>query len=154
MSFGDSVGEPTSKPSDRTCVSWTEEKGTICRSGLPFYRMRSNALTPSLCFEYCTGLGFDLFGLVLDSECRCGASELNQVIWSRANGSIPSYLKLPLPPPRTCATPMDECPVRVYRFKGHFSSGGSIPAKLLRLSASSPAYIDSIVLGRNVSNNQ
>jgi hypothetical protein len=150
LSFGDNISTP-STPADWTCVNWNGTNGSTCRSGLPFYRMQSNSLTPALCFEYCTGLGFDLFGLVQGSECRCGASKLNQVVWARAQGASRTYLELPLPPQHTCEVSMDKCPVRAYRFTGHFESGGSVPAKLLRTRAVDLPYIDSIMLGRNIS---
>jgi hypothetical protein len=150
LSHGDTINS-LSAAADWTCVNWNGTNGTTCRSGLPFYRMQSNSLTPALCFEYCTGLGFDLFGLIQGTECRCGASKLNQVVWARSQGANRTYLELPLPPQHTCEVAMDKCPVRVYRFTGHFESGGSIPAKLLRTRAVDLPYIDSIMLGRNIS---
>eukprot|EP00913_Durusdinium_trenchii_P028794 g27001.t1 len=51
---------------------------TPCKSGLPFYSMHSNAMSPSLCFGFCTSKGFDIFGLLKNTECRCGFSEINR----------------------------------------------------------------------------
>ena len=43
-----------------------------------FYSMRSNAMSPSLCYDFCTSKGMDIFALVEESECRCGVTAANR----------------------------------------------------------------------------
>ncbi|CAE7552334.1 ASTL, partial [Symbiodinium pilosum] len=64
---------------DDTCIHWNST--SPCRSGLPFYSMRSDSLDTSLCHSFCTAKGLDLSGIVRDKECRCGASRLNRAVW-------------------------------------------------------------------------
>lgn len=149
---GDNTDPPKSVM-DSACVHWNSTNGTRCRSGLPFYRMLSNALTPTLCFEFCTGIGLDLFAIVQSSECRCGASWVNQGIWRRTEGIARPYLELPWPIENSCDVSVRiGCPVRVYRFSGPFESGGSIPVALLKPRAADVAYLDSILTGTDIFN--
>eukprot|EP00435_Cladocopium_sp_Y103_P073183 s7_g42.t1 len=92
-----------------------------------FYRLQMNHdMTPELCFEFCIGAGLDLFGLV-GEECRCGASLLNKDIWRM---EAPRTTGLLLPLAKQLPESEMECPVRVYRWIGPFTSGGSVPEHL------------------------
>ena len=48
------------------CARWNST--SPCRSGLPFYSMRSDALDTSLCYSFCTSKGLDLSGIVGGKE--------------------------------------------------------------------------------------
>ena len=112
---------------------------------LRFFRMRSNELTAPLCFEFCISQGLDLFALVENDECRCGATRLNRAVW----GGIPRP-GLTLPSPLSSCETQDSCPMRVYRWVGPFEGGGSVRARFIKLSAASMAYVDSVVAGRRI----
>ncbi|CAE7030913.1 TUBA [Symbiodinium natans] len=128
---------------DAKCIDHAD--GTPCNGGMPFFRMRSNAMTPALCFEFCIGEGLDLFAVVQGVECRCGASAMNHV-W----GGKKARPGLQLPKMQSDCLEDGNCPMRVYRWKGPFVSGGSVPPHLLESSGSSSAYIASIVAGRHL----
>lgn len=137
-------------PRDPSCLSW---KGPgLCRGGLPFYRMHSDLMTPSECFNFCMNHGLDLFGLVETNssslECRCGATPLNSQVWRNE----PPKLGLCLTD-FSQAAPIDDpsCPVRLFRYSGHFESGG-IPSSLYpAFTVQDLSYVDSIVAGRYIS---
>mmetsp|Transcript_18569 Transcript_18569/g.32514 ORF Transcript_18569/g.32514 Transcript_18569/m.32514 type:complete len:432 (+) Transcript_18569:15-1310(+) len=131
---------------DLACMGWNSS--SPCRSGLPFYRMRSNLLTPNHCFEFCLGLGLDIFGLVQGMECRCGASQLNRAVWGSAGPKV--GLRLPALSESCMSTNTSTCSVRVYRYSGPMISG-AVPATLLEASSEDMPYVDSIVAGRHIS---
>lgn len=96
-SFGDNAV-------DYECMQWrkkmedAESKGEIyasCRSGMPFYRLLSNAMTEDTCVNFCIARGFDLAGIVRATECRCGATPHNTAVWGDSN--LEEYT--PLAPP-------------------------------------------------------
>jgi hypothetical protein len=120
-----------------------EQKEAGCRSGVPFFR-NTTATTVEACSMFCLAKGLDIFGLVSESECRCGASKLNAEVFHEAD-----------PPPHLVFDPtalnafddFDEiCPLQVYRYTGFFDLGG-IPLSLLKPNVATSAYIDSIVAG-------
>ena len=97
------------------------------------------------CFEFCVSQGLDLFALVENDECRCGATRLNAAVWGanpRPGLMLPAALS-------DCMTG-DTCPMRVYRWLGPFESGGSVGARLLKPNAAATAYVDSVVAGRRL----
>eukprot|EP00435_Cladocopium_sp_Y103_P073690 s7_g44.t1 len=146
---GDVTGE-TEEAADFKCRDWTDNSAA-CRSGLPFYRLQMNHdMTPELCFEFCIGAGLDLFGLV-GEECRCGASLLNKDIWRM---EAPRTTGLLLPLAKQLPESEMECPVRVYRWLGPFVSGGSVPEHLQMLHVGNTIYVDSIVTGTDISEEQ
>mmetsp|Transcript_91094 Transcript_91094/g.262655 ORF Transcript_91094/g.262655 Transcript_91094/m.262655 type:complete len:608 (-) Transcript_91094:172-1995(-) len=129
---------------DPTCIGWTADDA--CNGGLPFYRMRSNGMSPDLCFSFCLGKGLDLFGLSSGGDCRCGASALNSAVW---RGKAPRRgLKFPMELLRP-ETAEGACPLRVYRYVGHFQDGG-VPFDMTDATVGDEAYIDSIVAGHAI----
>ena len=130
---------------DYGCMNYS---GAVpCKSGLPFYSMRSNSMTPSLCYEFCTGKGLDIFALVAGVECRCGASAVNQnarahQVDSRHLDFNPSVLSLH-------TDDMGLCPLRVFRYAGHYEEGG-VPYGLTNLLESDAQYLRSIFSGHLV----
>ena len=102
---------------DWSCMNHT---GSPCKSGLPFYSMRSNGMTPALCFEFCIGKGLDIFALVEGVECRCGASAVN----SHDNGLDISHLQFNPAALTLHLNDMTGCPVRAYRYAGHYEGAG------------------------------
>ena len=130
---------------DETCIDHDGQNGP-CRGGMPFFRMRSNAMTPVICFEFCIGEGLDLFALVQGVECRCGATALN-LVWQ---GKKPRPgLQLP-PTMQSSCLEEGECPMRVYRWKGPFVAGGSVQSHLLKISEGDQAHVTSVVLGQRI----
>jgi hypothetical protein len=49
----------------------------------------------------------------------------------------------------TSVYPPDSCPVRAYRYAGHYDSGG-LPYGLVDIGAEDQAYLDSVVTGKTV----
>jgi hypothetical protein len=66
----------------------------LCLSGLPFFQVTSNLMSPTMCFDICVNNGLDIFGIVQMGkdaiECRCGASKANINIWQR--NAAPAHL--------------------------------------------------------------
>jgi len=130
---------------DKTCMTWPKGSG-ICRSGLPFYRMHSDLMSPALCFSFCISKGLDVFGLVDGGECRCGATNVNVDVWRRMDPRDNlAFTATGLTP----ANSNVQCEVRVWRYKGHYEDG-SIPSGLVDLTIEDAGYADSIVTGREI----
>jgi len=127
---------------DWSCMNHT---GSPCKSGLPFYSMRSNAMTGALCFEFCIGKGLDIFGLVEGVECRCGASAVN----SHDNGLDISHLQFNPAALTLHLNDMTGCPVRAYRYAGHYEGGG-VPYGLTQILDTDSNYVRSIKAGRKI----
>ncbi|CAK9038096.1 unnamed protein product, partial [Durusdinium trenchii] len=134
---------------DWFCMNYTGQ--TPCMSGLPFYSMRSNAMTPGLCSEFCTGKGLDIFGLVDGEECRCGASAVNR------NGKDQNIDMRHLEFDPAALTPhtsdMGLCPLRLFRYAGHFEGGG-VPYGITQLLEGDSEYIRSIYSGRRIEHSE
>lgn len=129
---------------DWSCMNHT---GTSpCRSGLPFYSMRSNALIPALCFEFCVGKGMDIFALVDGVECRCGASAVN------TQGDVLNLRHLQFNPAELTlhTDDMTPCPIRAYRYMGHYEAG-AVPFGLTQILDTDSEYQRSIYAGKKVS---
>lgn len=144
----DEVKSPQQSVYDLACLNWTTT--SPCRGGLPFYRMESNAMSPSSCYLFCVSKGLDIFGIVQGSTCRCGASHLNRAVWH--NGAPREGLLIPS---ERLVQLLDEnaektCGTRVYRYAGHYEMGG-VPFSHTRAAAQDVAYIDSIVAGHVIS---
>ncbi len=136
-------GEPASLY-DWSCMNYT---GTSpCRSGLAFYSMRSNALIPALCYEFCVGKGMDIFALVHGVECRCGASAVN------SQGDVLNLRHLQFNPAELTlhTDDMTPCPIRAYRYMGHYEAG-SVPFGLTQILDIDSEYQRSIYAGKKVS---
>jgi len=117
-----------------------------CKSGLPFYSMTSNAMSPSLCYDYCTSKGMDIFAMVDDSECRCGVSAANRNVRHRAQESPILQFKV------AALKPFDDagvCPLRAYRYIGHLEGGG-LPPSMVQATAGDVEYVDSVFAGHQV----
>jgi len=128
---------------DMTCMDY--EGPNQCRSGLPFFR-NTTALTGDSCAHFCFGNGLDIFAIVEEKECRCGASVLNGAVW-QGKDARPKLLFDPW-----ALTPedfQDVCPMEVFRFAGIYHLG-SLPISLMRPNLATTAYIDSIVRGGDV----
>jgi len=145
---GDSNDLDEAPSRDSSCLDW--QGPGLCRSGLPFYRLRSNLMRPSECFNFCLDQGLDLFGLVETNssalECRCGATPLNTQIWQQQ--PRPGLSRMDF----SDASPIDapSCPVRLFRYAGHYENHG-IPAVLhAAFSSQDLSYVDSIAAGHYV----
>lgn len=129
---------------DMTCMNY--EGPNQCRSGLPFFR-NTIALTSDSCAHFCFGNGLDIFAIVEEKECRCGASVLNDAVW-QGKDARPKLLFDPWE-----LTPedfQDICPMEVFRFTGVYEVG-SLPASLVRSNnLAATAYINSVVRGGNI----
>jgi len=135
-------------PADTRCMNYAGTE--LCQSGVPFYRIHSDLMTPAMCFTFCVSKGLDISALVDGSECRCGATVVNVNIWHRVRA--PHHLAFE--PARLTQTPRDgECEVRVWRYKGHYENGG-IPDGLTDILAQDVSYEDSIVAGRSIPEEQ
>eukprot|EP00439_Symbiodinium_sp_Y106_P075740 s176_g15.t1 len=130
---------------DYTCMNYSGD--VPCKSGVPFYSMRSNSMTPSLCYEFCTGKGLDIFALVAGVECRCGAAQVNQNARSHHIDSRHLDFNPLVLSPHT--DDMDLCPLRVFRYAGHYEEGG-VPYGLTQLLESDSEYLRSIFAGHLV----
>jgi len=143
-------GRTTETLRDFTCMK--HEEGGLCRSGLPFYRLRVNKdVAVRLCFSFCSSRGMDLFGLAGDEECRCGASLANRNIWKNhtAHGSLLLDHDHKL---RDCSTNS----IKVYRYIGwmRYEDASGVQNEMLDLGKDDDDYINSIVLGRRVRTGQ
>lgn len=136
-----------SKGADFRDLSCQKHKGTgPCKSGLPFYSVTSNAMSPSLCFSFCTSKGLDIFGLVKGAECRCGFSAINRN--ARLRGPLEpalQFLATRLTPHRSVK---GVCPLRVFRYSGYFEAGG-LPSSLVKLTDVDTSYFRRIFHGWN-----
>jgi hypothetical protein len=129
---------------DTTCMDYSGSGK--CRSGLPFFR-NTTATTALACATFCLGKGLDIFGIVNQAECRCGASSLNEEAWH--GGAPPAHLLFD-GDALTANDEADLCPLEVYHYTGYFNMGG-VPLALLKTFADTSAYIDSIVAGHTIS---
>ncbi|CAJ1387839.1 unnamed protein product, partial [Effrenium voratum] len=144
---GHAAPAPQAPPSayDFSCMSYT---GAVpCKSGVPFYSMRSNSMNPPMCYEFCTGKGLDIFALVDDVECRCGASAVNQN--ARAHQVDSQHLDFNLAALTLKQSDMGMCPLRVYRYAGHYEEGG-VPYAQTQLLEEDETYLKSIFSGHLV----
>jgi len=139
---GHNISSSEDDAKDWKCMGHTA--GLVCNSGVPFYQMRSNAMSPSMCYEFCTGKGMDIFALVDGIECKCGATAVNHNIWHRQEAKPTLMFNLGKLSPFT--DDMKLCPLRAYRYTGHFEAGG-LPYALQQISQDDQVYIDSIVAG-------
>lgn len=124
------------------------EEGGLCRSGLPFYRLRVNKdVAVRLCFSFCSSRGMDLFGLAGDEECRCGASLANRKVWKNhtAHGSLLLDHDNKL---RDCSANS----IKVYRYIGwmHYHDSSGVQDEMIDMGKEDYDYISSIVVGRRV----
>jgi len=123
------------------CMSATGS--TTCRDGLPFFSANVTSTRPvDTCFRFCTSKGLDLFGVLSDQECRCGASLVNEAAWHEETprtALLFDWTKL-----SKCT---DETALKVYRYTGHFEATG-LPASLLDIHEDELTYLDSVVTGK------
>jgi len=135
---------------DMTCVDYAGPN--LCRSGLPFFR-NTTALTGDACAHFCFGMGLDIFGIVEEKECRCGASVLNKAVWhGKENRSELQFDMTELTPKDDYYYyyyyyELDVCPMEVFRFTGTYNLD-SLPLSLLRPNLATTAYVDSVVKGK------
>jgi len=131
---------------DLTCMDYAGPN--LCRSGLPFFRNTSTtALTGDGCAHFCFGMGLDIFGIVEEKECRCGASVLNGAVWHGEDARPKLMFDMAALTPKD---KLDVCPMEVFRFTGIYNLD-SLPLSLLRPNLATSAYIDSIVKGEVIS---
>ena len=110
---------------DETCINGTESP---CRDGLPFFFSKvASAMMPEGCFHFCLRKGLDLFGILSQMECRCGATRANSAAWHLKEPQV----KLLLPLTSLVACTGSES-LQVYRYSGHLE-GFSEPANKLNL---------------------
>mmetsp|Transcript_22649 Transcript_22649/g.51791 ORF Transcript_22649/g.51791 Transcript_22649/m.51791 type:complete len:631 (-) Transcript_22649:29-1921(-) len=110
-----------------------------CRSGLPFFRMKSNALSIDMCFEWCLSMGMDIFGIAGGNECRCTASLENKGVW----GDTPVHHSLVVDLEGKPPDGPDCAGLVAARFLG--LENGQTPAALLHVGTKRARYIQSIV---------
>jgi hypothetical protein len=142
---------------DLSCMN--SRSGSKCRSGLPFYRRALQAGENfNDCFTFCLSRGLDLFGIaptdfdtedrdLEPAECRCGATPANTGIWESAPREellLPRFIYAEDDP---------KCVIPVWQYVGGLEDG-VVPSILLESSQDDTAYIDSIVAGRDVSNEE
>ncbi|CAE7300092.1 tld [Symbiodinium pilosum] len=131
----------------KTAIDWScmDYDGKLpCKSGLPFYSMHSNAMSPSLCYDFCTSKGLDIFALVDESECRCGVSSANRNLRHRGDGNPLLHFQVAV---LEHAEPdKGLCPLRAYRYVGHFEAGG-LPVSMVSALAGDIEYVDSVIAG-------
>lgn len=131
---------------DRTCMKHANS-GSPCRSGLPLYRLHVNKeAAVRLCFSFCSSRGLDLFGLIGETECRCGATLANRKMWKDIKEPHTSLLL-------NHDTKQKECTnssVKVYRYIGwmRYHDSGGVDSDMLDLSSEDANYIDSVLQGR------
>jgi len=144
---------------DFTCMD--RQEGTVCRGGLPFYRLLVNKESaPRLCFAFCSSKGADLFGLLGQgnkssptAECRCGASVTNYKFWKAAGHKISD--SSPLPHSSLLldgSSKLPECSsaaVHVFSYEGwkRFSGSSGVQDALLDVGDEDKDYMMSIVKG-------
>jgi hypothetical protein len=147
----DDVNPGKAEPSarDLACMKF---KGTgLCLSGLPFYQVTSNLMSPAMCFDICVNKGLDIFAIVQMGEdavdCRCGASKANINVWHRS--AAPAHLLFD--PHKLTRSPLDgSCQMAVFRYNGRFVDGG-IPLQYMGPTQQDEDYVDSIVAGKSMS---
>lgn len=113
-----------------------------CRSGMPFYRLQMTTEPVQQCSSFCISKGLDLFGL-LGSECRCGATQTNGLVWSKLWFEVHRGLALDfstgLGDPTYCEG------MRIFRHIGWLSAAPGEGLK--QRTEEDAAYINSIVNG-------
>jgi len=135
----------TVKESDNfayACMSATAP--TPCRDGLPFFAKEVDAEMVDTCFRFCTSKGLDLFGILEDEECRCGASLANEAAWHEENPRAALLF-----PWEKVVSDCNKGALRVYRYTGHFEATG-LPASMLDIHEDELTYMDSVVTGRQL----
>jgi len=139
-------GRETDTLRDFTCME--RGQGALCRSGLPFYRLHViKDAAVRLCFSFCSSRGMDLFGLVADVECRCGATLANRKIWK--NNTAHDSLLL------NHDDKLEQCSadsVKVYRYIGwmRYANAAGVQNQMLDLGKDDHDYIVSIILGHRI----
>eukprot|EP00413_Alexandrium_margalefii_P047934 CAMPEP_0204586642 /NCGR_PEP_ID=MMETSP0661-20131031/47609_1 /ASSEMBLY_ACC=CAM_ASM_000606 /TAXON_ID=109239 /ORGANISM="Alexandrium margalefi, Strain AMGDE01CS-322" /LENGTH=788 /DNA_ID=CAMNT_0051596297 /DNA_START=52 /DNA_END=2419 /DNA_ORIENTATION=- len=127
---------------DMTCMTWKSED--LCLSGLPFYSLQDTVMDTQACFRFCLSKGMDIFGLLGDKTCRCGATALNKEVW---------HEEVPRPGlpfnPAMMKKPPQGCPVKVFRYKGHYEDDG-VPSRHWDIKEGDLEYVDSVVTGKKV----
>jgi len=128
---------------DMACKDW-KSTAEHCHSGLPFYRMHADEVSPSMCYEWCISKGLDIFGIVQGKECRCGASRLDTAAWGH---EAPREKLLP---PRQWEGPIDSmhCDIMLFRYKGNYIDG-AIPEHLIDLVDTDEAYVFAVATGKD-----
>lgn len=130
---------------DDSCKKFMGGKDDLCRSGLPFYRLTANEMSPGVCKDYCVGKGLDLCGLIANKECRCGATSRISALWG---------YRLPLPhlefqsEDNRLPDGSTQCAIIAFKYIGEFVQGG-MPPKLLMKTAMDDAYVQSIACPSN-----
>lgn len=124
---------------DLTCAQHTGDEP--CNSGLPFFSFSSNAMSPASCFSSCADRGMDIMGLVNGVECRCGFSAINRNAHFRA--PVSEGLEFIASRLRPFSSTKDVCPLRVFRYCGHFEAGG-LPLPLVKLTDGEIGYLREI----------
>jgi len=125
---------------DDTCMSY---KGTAsCRDGLPFFSKVEQPMSVDVCYDFCTSKGLDLFGILSEEECRCGASNLN---FAAFHEETPRSSLLFSTDGLVACTGSEA--LRVYRYTGHFEATG-LPAAILDIHEEELTYLDSVVVGQ------
>jgi len=124
---------------DTKCQDFNQTLGEVCRSGLPFYRLVSNDLSPGVCKDYCLGKGMDICGLVSGKECRCGVSTRIRELWGRH--VLPHLTFQDEQAKLRDGSPV--CEIIAYRYIGELEEG-AVPAKMLTRTATDHAYIQAV----------
>eukprot|EP00929_Paragymnodinium_shiwhaense_P006314 TRINITY_DN10952_c0_g1_i2.p1 TRINITY_DN10952_c0_g1~~TRINITY_DN10952_c0_g1_i2.p1 ORF type:complete len:1094 (-),score=205.18 TRINITY_DN10952_c0_g1_i2:108-2945(-) len=129
---------------DMACAEYTPAPGP-CRSGLPFYRLVANDMSPSLCFRFCLSKGLDLSGTINSTECRCGATRRLSAIWEMSMRPIHLTFDhmLAYQVPDSSA----DCQMTVYNYTGKLLDGG-IPRYLTSTSRADERYVATVVAPR------
>eukprot|EP00929_Paragymnodinium_shiwhaense_P057321 TRINITY_DN28693_c0_g2_i4.p2 TRINITY_DN28693_c0_g2~~TRINITY_DN28693_c0_g2_i4.p2 ORF type:complete len:300 (-),score=43.74 TRINITY_DN28693_c0_g2_i4:40-939(-) len=112
----------------------------LCRSGLPFYRLVANEMSPGVCKSYCLGKGLDIAGLVANKECRCGASGRVTSLWG-GRAPLP-HLRFQ-PESMKLSDSSDQCQIIAFKYVGELYDGG-VPPKMLTQTALDLAYIQRV----------
>ena len=147
--------DPTSnseEPSlfDARCAS--SASATACSSGLPFFRLTSNAFGTgsgvTLCFEFCKARGLNLFGIVQEKECRCGASAGNKMVFTtRSENATEDDMNLHLRPQRSVLPPDSSvCPILAFKYTIALD-GGHMPSTYLDVSDDDIEYMQKVSNG-------
>jgi len=130
---------------DMTCANLGATfQSPVCREGFPFFRMTSNALDMDMCFQFCLGMGLDVFAIVDRTECRCGASAGNVGAWGAR-----TPLKALLPPDLEAAPAWtSQCHIKAAKYLGLVD--GRTPANVLASTDIEQKYIRSIMLQKDI----
>jgi len=133
---------------DLTCMN--HKSGSVpCRSGLPFYRLQVHPeAAVRLCFSFCSSKGLDLFGLVGEVECRCGATVLNRKVFKKVMEPDSSLIL-------AHDTKLAQCganSVKIYRYDGwmQYPHTGGVQDAMLDLNKEDISYMDSVIAGKHV----